>query len=299
VNRSPPPFFKQGPSANARLVFFSLFAIVLLVIDSRMDVLERIRQAVATVIYPVQRVLLVPRDLLGTGRQYIGDIGSLREENADLRHRATANAWTLQQNEKLSTENRQLRRLLAMHDRAVPRSTVAEVLYDTRDAFSRRLVLDKGSQQGVAAGQPVIDPEGVVGQVTRVYPLSSEVTLMTDHASTIPVELRRTGERSLAYGGSMTGTVELRYLRSTADVRAGDEIVTSGLDGVFPAGLPVGVIRSVDSAGSPFIRAIIEPAARVERAHLLLVLLVAQTPPPDSGPPPDNAPEGPPAENPG
>lgn len=299
MNRSPPPFFKQGPSANARLVFFSLFAIVLLVIDSRLDVLERVRQAVATILYPVQRVLLVPRDLLGTGRQYVGDIGSLREENADLRQQATANAWTLQQNDKLAAENRQLRRLLAMHDRAVPRSTVAEVLYDTRDAFSRRLVLDKGSQQGVAAGQPVIDPEGVVGQVTRVYPLSSEVTLMTDHQSTIPVELRRTGERSLAYGGSIAGTVELRYLRSTADIRAGDEIVTSGLDGVFPAGLPVGIIRSIDSGTPPFIRAVVEPAARVERAHLLLVLLVPQPLAPGGMPPAGTPADDPPETRPG
>src|SRR5690606_8015393 len=130
-------------------------------------------------------------------------------ENAELRRIESANARTLLQAEQLAAENRQLRRLLAMRERTVLRTTVAEVLYDARDAFSRRLVLDKGVQHGVAAGQPVIDAAGVIGQVTRVYPLSSEVTLVTDQESTIPVELRRTGERSVAYGGSIPGPRQL------------------------------------------------------------------------------------------
>jgi rod shape-determining protein MreC len=273
VNSSPPPFFKQGPSANARLVFFSLLAVALLVVDSRIDLLVRLRQGIATVLYPVQRTLLVPRDLLHVGAEYVGEVGRLRAENAELRRIETANAHALLQTEQLAAENRQLRRLLAMRERAVLRSTVAEVLYDARDAFSRRLVLDKGVQHGVAAVQPVIDADGVIGQVTRVYPLSSEVTLVTDRESTIPVELRRTGERSVVYGGSLPGTLELRYLRTNADVRAGDVLVTSGLDGVFPAGLPVGTVRSVEIGSSAFVHVLVDPAAQVERTRLLLVLL--------------------------
>lgn len=273
MNSSPPPFFKQGPSANARLVVFSLLAIALLVVDSRIELLGRLRQGIGTVLYPVQRTLLVPRDVIGIGAEYVGEVGRLRVENAELRRIETANAHALLQTEQLAAENRQLRRLLAMRERTVLRSTVAEVLYDARDAFSRRLVLDKGVQHGVAAGQPVIDADGVVGQVTRVYPLSSEVTLVTDTDSTIPVELRRTGERSVAYGGSIAGTVELRYLRTNADVRADDVLVTSGLDGVFPAGLPVGRVRSVEVGSSAFVRVIVDPAAQVERTRLLLVLL--------------------------
>ncbi|MCO5100658.1 MAG: rod shape-determining protein MreC [Burkholderiaceae bacterium] len=273
MNRSPPPFFKQGPSANARLVFFSLLAIALLVIDSRIALLGRLRQGIATVLYPVQRTLLVPRDMLDVGAQYVGDVTQLRAENAELRRIETSNANALLQTEQLAAENRQLRRLLAMRERTVLRSTVAEVLYDARDAFSRRLVLDKGVQHGVAAGQPVIDADGVIGQVTRVYPLSSEVTLVTDRESTIPVEVQRTGERSVAFGGPVAGTVELRYLRTNADVRAGDVLVTSGLDGVFPAGLPVGTVRTVEVGSSAFVRVLVDPAAQVERTRLLLVLL--------------------------
>lgn len=285
MNSSPPPFFKQGPSANARLVFFSLLAIALLVVDSRLALLGRLRQGIATVLYPVQRTLLVPRDVIHVGAEYVGEVGRLRAENAELRRIETANANALLQTEQLAAENRQLRRLLAMRERTVLRSTVAEVLYDARDAFSRRLVLDKGVQHGVAAGQPVIDADGVIGQVTRVYPLSSEVTLVTDRDSTIPVEVRRSGERSVAFGGSPDGTIELRYLRTSADVREGDQLVTSGLDGLFPPGLPVGTVRSVETGSSAFVRVVVEPAAHAERTRLLLILLAE--PPAQAAPPPE------------
>lgn len=287
MDHSPPPFFKQGPSANARLLFFSLFAITLLVVDSRLEVLGRLRQGIATVLYPVQRTLLVPRDVIGMGAEYLAEVGRLRAENAELRRLEAANANALLQTEQLAAENQQLRQLLAMRERTAIRSAVAEVLYDARDAFSRKLVLDKGQQSGVIAGQPVIDASGVVGQVTRVYPLSSEVTLITDRRSTIPVEIRRTGERSVAFGGSPDGTIELRYLRTGADVREGDQLVTSGLDGLFPPGLPVGAVRSVETGSSAFVRVLIEPAAHAERTRLLLILLAE--PPAQALPPPEES----------
>jgi len=285
VDHSPPPFFKQGPSANARLLFFSLLAIALLVVDSRLEVLGRLRQGIATVLYPVQRTLLVPRDVIGVGAEYLAEVGRLRAENAELRRLEAANANALLQTEQLVAENQQLRQLLAMRERTAIRSAVAEVLYDARDSFSRKLVLDKGQQSGVIAGQPVIDASGVVGQVTRVYPLSSEVTLITDRRSTIPVEIRRTGERSVAFGGSPDGTIELRYLRTSADVREGDQLVTSGLDGLFPPGLPVGTVRSVETGSSAFVRVVVEPAAHAERTRLLLILLAE--PPAQAAPPPE------------
>lgn len=285
MDQSPPPFFKQGPSANARLLFFSLLAIALLGVDSRLDVLGRLREGIATVLYPVQRTLLVPRDALELASAYLSDVGRLRAENTELRKLEAANANALLQTEQLAAENKELRQLLAMRERTAMRSTVAEVLYDARDAFSRRLVLDKGQQQGVIAGQPVIDASGVVGQITRVFPLSSEVTLVTDRGSTIPVEVRRTGERSLAYGGSLAGTVELRYLRTNADVREGDLIVTSGLDGLFPPGLPVGTVRTVEVGASAFVQVHVEPAGHAERTRLLLILLAE--PPQQALSPPD------------
>jgi rod shape-determining protein MreC len=274
VDRSPPPFFKQGPSANVRLAFFSLLAIALLVVDARLDTMSKLRQGIATVLYPVQRLLLVPRDAVRSFAEYTAEIDRMRSENAEMRRIEASNARTLLQNEQLASENTQLRQLLGMRERTTLRSTVAEVLYDARDAFSRRLVVDRGLQHGVQAGQPVIDAFGVIGQVTRAHPLSSEVTLVTDRNSTIPVEVRRTGARTLAWGGSVAGTIELRFLPANSDIREGDQLVTSGLDGLFPPGLPVARVSLIEPGStSAFMRVRAEPAARVERTKLLLVLL--------------------------
>ncbi len=274
MDRSPPPFFKQGPSANVRLAFFALLAITLLIVDARLDTMSRLRQGIATVLYPVQRLLLVPRDVVASFADYTRDIDHLRAENAEMRQIEAANARVLLQTEQLASENAQLRQLLGMRERRSLRTTVAEVLYDARDAFSRRLVIDRGMEHGVQAGQPVIDSFGVIGQVTRAHPLSSEVTLVTDRNSTIPIEVRRTGARTLAWGGSTPGTIELRFLPAATDIREGDLLVTSGLDGLFPAGLPVGQVTAVQAGStSAFMRVRASPMARVERTKLLLVLL--------------------------
>jgi rod shape-determining protein MreC len=252
--------------------------------------MSRLRQGIATVLYPVQRLLLVPRNVIGSLGDYTGEIERMRAENAEMHRIEAANARTLLQAEQLAAENSQLRQLLGMRERTALRSTVAEVLYDARDPFSRRLVVDRGTQHGVKAGQPVIDAHGVIGQVTRAHPLSSEVTLVTDRNSTIPVEIRRTGIRTLAWGGSGGGTIELRFLPAATDIREGDELVTSGLDGTFPAGLPVAHVSAVKPGStSAFMRVHAEPTARVERTKLLLVLLV--DPPADAPPLPEPAPE--------
>lgn len=284
MDRSPPPFFKQGPSANARLGFFALLAIALLVIDSRTGMLNAMRQGIGTVLYPLQRTLLVPRDAVSISSDYLGEIHRLRAENGELRRIETANAYQLLQAEQLSQENRQLRELIGARDRAVVKSVVAEVLYDTRDPFSRKLVLDKGVQQGVAAGQPVVDAAGVVGQITRVFPLSSELTLVTDRNMALPVQLQRSGLRAIASGGAEPGRLELRFMSVNADVREGDVVSTSGLDSLYPPGLPVGKVVAVDrSRGGNFARVVVDPIAGVDRSRLLLVLLVdrsGQPPPP-------------------
>jgi len=275
MDRSPPPFFKQGPSANARLTFFSIVAIALLVIDARTDILTPLRQGVGTLLYPVQRVLLWPRDTYKLGAEYLHDVGRIRAENAELRRIEIVNARALLQAEQLATENAQLRKLVDMRERLAIRSAVGEVLYETRDPFTRHLVLDKGLQHGVLPGQPVIDARGVVGQITRVTEFGSEVTLLTDRQSTIPVSVRRTGQRAVAFGGPEPGQLELRYLPSNADLRPGDLLETSGLGGLYPPGLPVGRVTEFHaSSANSFSSATVEPVAAVERTKLLLILLL-------------------------
>ena len=256
-----------------RLVLFAALAVLLLVFDSRYRALDRVRQVIGSGLYPVQRVLLAPRDAGAALSDYLGGVSSLREDNSALHRAEAANARTLQQAEYLAAENARLRQLLSMRERNSFRSTVAEVLYETSDPFTRKLVVDRGQQHGLSAGQPVLDAGGVLGQVSRVLPLSAEVTLLTDRNSTLPVELRRNGVRAVAYGAGRSGLLELRYRPASADVREGDELFTSGLDGVFPAGLPVGRIAEVRRSGASFTVARVDPAAAVERSRMLLVLL--------------------------
>jgi rod shape-determining protein MreC len=288
MDRSPPPFFKQGPSADVRLALFALLALSLLVFDARTQTLAGLRQGIGTVLYPLQRALLVPRDAWANVSGYFGDTSRLRAENVELRRIEAANARQLLQVEQLNQENRQLRELLGARDRSAVRSVVAEVLYDTRDPFSRRIVLDKGLQQGVANGQPVIDAQGVVGQITRVFPLSSELTLLTDRHITVPVQIQRNGLRAIASGSARAGRLELRYMAVNADLKEGDVVVTSGLDSLYPAGLPVGRIVSVDRTGSGnFARVSLEPSSSVDSSRMMLVLLAdrsALPPPPPADP---------------
>lgn len=263
------------------MILFALAAISLLVIDSRYGALEFARRIVGTILYPVQIALIAPRDAGVALTEYFGGVGRLRQENERLVRLEAANAGALQQGEHLAAENMQLRKLLGMRERSTFRSTVAEVLYETSDPFTRRLVVDRGQQHGLQAGQPVLDAQGVIGQVSRVLALTAEVTLLTDRASTLPVEVRRNGVRAVAYGAGRSGLIELRFLPATVDLREGDELTTSGLDGVFPPGLPVGRLIEVRRGGSSFTVARIEPAAAVERSRMLLVLLetTGATPP--------------------
>ena len=275
MDRSPPPFFRQGPSANARIVFFGLLSLALMVADARFDALGGLRNGIGNVLYPVQRVLLVPRDLLAGSLDYFTEVDRLREENAELKRVEALNAKALQQTEQIVNENKRLRELAGARERSAVRSVLAEVLYETRDPFTRKLVLDKGLQQQVTAGQPVIDSRGLVGQVTRVFQFTSEVTLITDRSMTIPVVLQRTGMRSVAFGGAAPGRLELRYLASGADLREGDLLTTSGLDPLYPPGLPVGRIEKVDrGSDTDFAKVVVMPVAEIQHNELLVVLQV-------------------------
>ncbi len=285
MDRAPPPFFRQGLSADVRLILFAIAAIALLVLDARMAALDSVRRIVGSVLYPIQRVLLTPRDAGAAIGEYVGGVARLRLDNDRLVRLEAANAGALQQGEHLAAENMQLRKLLGMRERNAFRSTVAEVLFETSDPFTRRLVVDRGAQHGLQAGQPVLDSMGVVGQISRVLPFSAEVTLLSDRASTLPVEIRRNGVRAVAYGAGRSGMIELRFLPASFDVREGDDLTTSGLDGVFPPGLPVGRIVEVRRGGSSFTVARVDPVAAVERSRMLLILLEATGATPSFEPP--------------
>ena len=292
MDRSPPSFFNQGPSAHARLAFFAVLAIVLLVVDSRLGSLEPLRQGVGTMLYPLQRSLLMPRELFARTLAHLSSVETLRSENTELRRIEVANARALLQAQQLASENVQLRELLGARERSAVRSIVAEVLYESRDPYSRKVVIDRGLQHGLLAGQPVIDARGVIGQVTRALPLSSEVTLLTDRKSAIPVRIVRTDQRMIAFGGAEPGMLELRFLSGSSDLREGDELVTSGLDGVYPAGMPVGTALDVKSGslGTSSARVTVRPAATMSTSRMALVLLIDRAALPAAAAPEPEAP---------
>jgi rod shape-determining protein MreC len=278
---SPPPLFKQGASARAKVVFFAMIALILLVVDSRMRTLSVVRQVVGTVLYPVEVVAMMPRDALYFVGGYFTSLSDLKEQNEKLRTQQTLDARALQQGQQLQAENAQLRRLLGTSEQLPVKSIMGEILYDTRDAFTRKVVLDRGIKHGVAPGQPVIDHAGVIGQVTRVFPFTSEVTLLTDKDQTIPVQVVRSGLRSVTYGRGQSNILDLRFVPTNADIKKGDVLVTSGIDGVYPAGLAVATVVQVDTkSADAFARILCQPIAGVDRNRQLLILLTSSTMPP-------------------
>ncbi|MCC8393407.1 rod shape-determining protein MreC [Paraburkholderia sp. MMS20-SJTR3] len=287
---SPPPLFKQGPSALARLVFFVVLALALLISDARFQTLEIVRGVLGAGLYPLQRAALVPRDIFMGAADLAVTSATLRSENDKLRARDLQMSQQANTAASLAAENAHLRALLQLSQQLSTQSLPAEIQYDTRDPFTQKVVIGRGAQQGIRNGSPVVTEDGVIGQITRVFPLQAEVTLLTDKDQAVPVEILRTGLRSVIYGTPKGDTLDLRFVPISADVQAGDELVTSGLDGVYPPGLPVAKVVRVDKqADTAFARVICLPVAEVRGARQLLVLHVVSDVPPRPADEPDPA----------
>jgi len=284
----PPPLFNQGVSARARLAFFSFLATLLIVIDARVNALDTIRVGVGVMLYPLQRALLWPRDAIVRASRYAATVASLTNENEQLRRDSVERAALLLKDEELKAENERLRRLQSVRERANVKTQLVQVLYEPRDRFSHKLVIDRGSSDGVRAGNPVVDDRGVVGQVTRVFPFVSEVTVLTERDQSIPAQIVRNGLRCVAFGGAEAGTLELRFLAANADVASGDVVVTSGLDGLYPPGIPVGTVARVErDVKDQFARVIVTPAGNINANGMLVVMQL--TAPPLPPPPREDA----------
>ena len=216
LDRTPPPFFKQGPSALSKLMVFSALALFLMVADTRFKLSQPLRAGVATVLYPVQWVALRPVLALRAIGDYFIDLRNTQLTEAAARVKLAQQSLRANQVEQLELENTRLRKLLDLRGRLATEATAAQVLYDAQDPYTRKVVIDKGMAEGVQEGSPVIDESGVLGQVTRVHPLVSEVTLITDRDQAIPVLNTRTGARGIAYGDAVGGGLELRYMAANA-----------------------------------------------------------------------------------
>jgi len=275
LDGTPPPFFRQGPSALTKLLFFSLLGVLLMVADLRFSVARPVRATLATVLYPLQWLVLQPIYGAQYVSHYFESLGTSQAREAAAQYRLGLQSQRAQQVEQLTLENARLRALLAMRERLGAPALAAQVLYDAADPYARKVIIDKGALAAVQPGAPVIDETGILGQITRVYPLASEVTLVTDRSQAIPVLNVRTGTRGLAFGDSTvrSGLLELRFMDANVDMQAGDLLTTSGIDGVYPPGLPVARVVAIERrADSAFARISCEPVAHVTGSLHVLVL---------------------------
>jgi rod shape-determining protein MreC len=279
--RSVPPIFRQGLSATSKLVLLGLLSILLMAADHRLKISQPIRAGIAMVLAPLQWVSLQPGRITHAVSDYFVDLDEAHDAAQSFQARSIGQTQRLQQVEQLLQENAQLRELLGLRAQIAGPSKPVQVLYDTTDAYSERVVVDRGQLAGIVPGSAVIDAAGVFGQVTRVYPLISEVTLLTDRDQSIPVMNARTGTRHVAHGDPniLGGSLELKFVPAGADMKQGDLLTTSGIDGVYPAGLHVGTITQIDRRiDSTFARVHAKPMAVARGRHLLVLTPVKDWP---------------------
>ncbi|MGL5990939.1 MAG: rod shape-determining protein MreC [Plesiomonas sp.] len=278
------PIFGRGPSLQLRLFLAVIASISLLIMDSRVITFSSVRSSLDTLVSPLHYLANSPRQLLDTLSERLETKERLILENRALHQELQRKNSDLLILSQFKHENKRLRELLGSPLRSDERKMVTQVLTADTDPYSHQVVIDKGSDQGVYIGQPVISDKGVVGQVISVGKISSRVLLISDATHAIPVQVLRNDIRVIASGTGRRDELQLEHIPSSTDIRAGDMLVTSGLGGRFPEGYPVGIIKSfeVDSQNA-FAVVIATPTAQLERLRYLLLLWPNKsetTPPP-------------------
>jgi len=278
-NHQPPAFFIRGPSPFARLSFFAALSIALMAVDARLHYLTEIRQGFAALLHPLEVIAHSPVVAYDQTREFLTRQSILTEENAKLHERSLQQSASLQRFLTLQAENDHLRKLLGAAQASPQPAKMGEIVHTSRDPFTRKVIVNIGSQQGVLAGQAAMDEYGVIGQVTQVYPFSSEVTLVTDKDQAIPIQIERNGLRAIAFGHGRDDTIDLPYLPMNVDIREGDKLVTSGIDGIYPSGIAVAKVSRIQrNQDSPFARIICTPTAGIENHRQVLLLEMANVP---------------------
>lgn len=268
-----PAFFARGPSPFARLVFFTALSLALMATDSRLQYLANVRQNLMVLLYPLQVIANTPSQVYSFTNEYFSTHHRLLNENEQLRKQALTQDIALQRLNTLTLENANLRDLLQANKSLTESSTLAEIMHVGRDPFTKKIIVNRGENNQIITGSAVVDATGVIGQVTRTYPSSSEVTLITDKSLAIPIQIERNGLRAIAFGHGRDNTLDLPYLPANVDIRDGDKLVTSGIDGVYPAGLAVATVTEIKtSPDSPFARIVCIPTGGIENHRQVLLV---------------------------
>ncbi len=269
----PPRFFNRGPSPIARLTFFGVISLVLMFIDARFRTLETVRMAIATVVYPVQQAALMPAQAAKSMGEFFDTRSELRDDNTRLKSELLQASQAQQAQIASKQEADRLAKLLQIVQASPVRAHAAQVVYLGRDVFSQKAFINRGAAQTFEPGSAVVDELGLLGQITRLHPLFAEITLLTEKDFAIPVKVERTGMHALLYGRGPGKLPELRSVANNADVREGDVLLTSSIDGVYPSNVRVARITSVQrTAESAFASIECAPSATVAGADTVLVL---------------------------
>lgn len=263
--------FDRGPSSAARLVFFVVLSLLLMFVDARFRYLGSTRSALSVLVSPIQRLAAMPNVLWQQASTFFVTHNGLLEENKALHSQHDLEATKLLQWQALQQENQQLRNLMGMQQRKKFTVQFAEVSFVERDIFERKILINKGIIDQIKAGQVVMDDKGVVGQITRVYPWLSEVTLITEKNHAVPIQVLRNGLRSVIFGSGEK--LSLRYMPVSTDVRKGDVLVTSGIGGLYPPGIPVAKVENIERDDAyPFANIVCSPVGGVDQHRFLMVL---------------------------
>ena len=274
LDRSPPPFFRVGFAPLTKLVFFSALSLLLMFGDQQLQFAKPLRAALSTLILPVQWLVLQPGQAWSSLGNHFQSLEQAQQNLKAAEFKALELSVRSQQVEQLQIENQTLRQLMGMSSNLSANFQAAEILFDVPDPYNQRLVINKGQTSGVALGSPVIDAGGVIGQITRLYPMTAEVTLLTDQNQSIPVLNSRTGARNITNGDMLEGVpmIELKFVPASADVKEGDLLTTSGIDGVYPAGLQVARISHIERrVDISFARIHAKPLAELQGRHVLVL----------------------------
>jgi rod shape-determining protein MreC len=261
------------PSGLTRLVFLTALSVVLIVLDYQGHYLTQIRATLSALVYPLQVAAALPVRVSAWATEMFVSERTLRERNAALSNERLLAQARLQKLEALEAENKRLRDLLGSAARVADRAVVAELVEVSLEPFTRRIVVAKGSRDGVYLGQPVIDAFGIIGQVTEVGLFTSKATLITDPGHAIPVIVKRNGLRTVVFGTGAPDRVSVPYLTASADIGDGDLLVSSGMGGRFPPGYPVAEItRIVKDPNEAFLEISAKPTARLNYGKEVLLV---------------------------
>ncbi|EKE67734.1 rod shape-determining protein MreC [Gallaecimonas xiamenensis] len=271
------PIFSRGPSLQWRLLLLVLVSFVIIFLDRWQHRFDGVRFYLNSLVTPIQYLADAPTRALRWGSEELTTRSHLKEENARLKDQLLLLSERLQHLTFLEEENNQLRALLGSQARTASRKLVAEVMTVDSDPFSQQIMINRGRSDGVYEGQPVLDAQGLIGQVVNVGPSSARVLLISDATHAVPVRVARNGIRAIAAGTGQLDELSLNHVPHRSDIKVGDLLLSSGLGGRFPEGYPVAKVTSVFSdEGKPFARVLAEPVAQLDRVRYLLLIWPGQ-----------------------